>query len=116
MRDASIASEEGTSDSCTKDFSSGASVSRNSTEVTCAKFDSVSDFNTESHIDHDEKKSSEKSIEINVPNQPSYIPSQVRRFTRSIKGIPPTRYGSVTSHQVNVYDEPRRKVEFVYYL
>ena len=43
---ASIASEEGTSDSCTKDCSSGTSASKNPTEVTNVKFDSVSDFNT----------------------------------------------------------------------
>ena len=104
------------SDSCTKNCSSGTSASKNPTEVTNAKFDSVSDFNTESHIDHDEKQSSDKSIEIDVPNEPSYIPPQVRRSTRSTKGIPPTRYGSFTSHQVNVHDEPGRRVEFVYYL
>ena len=90
---ASIASEEGTSDSCTKDCSSGNSASMNPTEVTCAKFDSVSDFNTESHIDHNKKQSSEKSIEIDIPNEPSYIPPQVRRSTRFTKGIPPIRYG-----------------------
>ena len=46
------------SDSCTKDCSSGTSASKNPTEVTNVKFDSVSDFNTESRIDHDEKQSS----------------------------------------------------------
>ena len=51
---ASIASEEGTSDSCTNDCSSGTSARKNLTEVTSFKFDSVSDFSTESHIDHDE--------------------------------------------------------------
>ena len=30
--------------------------------------------------------------------------------------MPPTRYGSVVSHQVNVLDEPGRKVEFVYWV
>ena len=96
-----IASEEGTSDSCTKDCSSGTSASKNPTDVTNVKFQSVSDFNTESHIDHDEKQSSDKSIEINVPDEPSYTPPKVRRSTRSTKGIPPTRYGPVISHKVN---------------
>ena len=54
---ASISSEEGTSDSCTTDCSSGTSASKNPTEVPNVKFDSVSDFNTESHVDHDEKQS-----------------------------------------------------------
>ena len=97
-----IASEEGTSDSCTKDCSSGTSASKNPTEVTNVKFDSVSDFNTESHIDHEEKQSSDKSIEINVPDEPSYTPPKVQKSSRSTKGILPTRYGSVTSHKVNV--------------
>ena len=48
------------------------------------------------------KQSSDKSIEINVPDEPSYTPPRVRRSTRSTKGIPPTRYGSVTSHKVNL--------------
>ena len=49
---ASIATEEGTSDSCTKDCSFGTSASKIPTEVTNVKFDYVSDSNTESHIDH----------------------------------------------------------------
>ena len=61
---ASIASEEGTSESCTKDCSSGTSASKNPTEVTCAKFDSVSDFNTESHIDHDERSQVERLLKL----------------------------------------------------
>ena len=102
---ASIVTEEGTSDSCTKDCSSGTSASKIPTEVTNVKFDSVSDSNTESHIDHDKMQSSEKSIEHVVPSEPvetSHSPPKVRRSTRSTKGIPPTRYGSVTSHKVNV--------------
>ena len=57
---------------------------------------------TESHFDHDEKQPCEKSIENIVPDEPSYTPPKVRRSTRSTKGIPPTRYGSVTSNKVNV--------------
>ena len=70
-------------------------------QVTNVKFDSVSDLNTESYIDHDEKQSYENSIENVVPGEPSYTP-KVRRSTRSTKGIPPTRYGSITSHKVSV--------------
>ena len=40
--------------------------------------------------------------EVNEPSEPSPSPIQVRRSTRSTKGIPPTRYGSVTSHKVGV--------------
>ena len=68
-----------------------------------AKFDSVSDFKVdESHIDHDKVQSIEKSIETEVPSETSESPPKVRRSTRTTKGIPPTRYGSVTSHKVNV--------------
>ena len=49
----SKATEEGTSDSCTKECSSDTSASKIPTEVTNVKFDSVSDSNTESHTDHD---------------------------------------------------------------
>ena len=102
---ASIVTEEGTSDSCTKDCSSGISASKFPTEVTNVKFDSVSDSNTESHSDHDKLQSCKNSIEHIVPSEPveiSHSPPKVRRSTRSTKGIPPTRYGSVTSHKVNV--------------
>ena len=102
---ASIATEKGTSDSCTKDCSSGTFASKIPTEVTNVKFDSVSVSNTESHIDHGKMQSSEKSIEHIVPSKPveiSHPPLKVRRSTISTKGIPPTRYGSVTSHKVNV--------------
>ena len=71
-----------------------------------AKFDSVSDSKIdESHIDHDKMQSIEKSIEAEVlsePSEPIESPPKVRRSTRTTKGIPPTRYGSVTSHKVNV--------------
>ena len=74
-----------------------------------AKFDFVSDSKVdESHIDHDKVQSIEKSIVNEVPVEPSKSskpiesPPKVRRSTRTTKGIPPTRYGSVTSHKVNV--------------
>ena len=80
-----------------------------------AKFDSVSDSKVdESHIDHDKVQSIEKSIVNEVPVEPSESskpiesPPKVRRSTRSTKGIPPTRYGSVTSHKVNA---SKRKLE-----
>ena len=55
----------------------------------------------------DRMQSIEKSIVTEVPVEPSESskpiesPPKVRRLTRSTKGIPPTRYGSVTSHKVN---------------
>ena len=67
---ANIVTEEGTSDNCTKDCSSGTSASKIPTEVTNAKIDSVSDCNTESHIDHDKLQSNEKSIGHVVPSKP----------------------------------------------
>ena len=69
-----------------------------------AKFDSVSKVD-ESHIDHDKVQSIEKSIVTEVPVEPSESskpiesPPQVRS-ARSNKGIPPTRYGSITSHVI----------------
>ena len=97
---ADLVTEEGTSDDSTKDCSSGTSASKIPTEDTHAKFQSVSDINTESQVDYGNLQSSEIS---NVePNEPSTSPVKLRRFTRSTKGIPPTRYGSVTSHMVNV--------------
>ena len=53
--------EEGTSDDSTKDCSSGTSASKIPTEVTHVKFDSVSDINTESQVDHGNLQSSEIS-------------------------------------------------------
>ena len=50
-------------------------------------------------------QSIEKSIEAEVlsePSEPIESLPKVRRSTRTTKGIPPTRYGSVTSHKVNV--------------
>ena len=73
-----------------------------------AKFDSVSDSKVdESHIDHNKVQSIEKSIVNEVPVEPSESskpiesPPKVRRSARSNKGIPPTRYRSITSHKVS---------------
>ena len=67
-----------------------------------AKIDSVPDFKVdEPHVDHGKMQSIEKSIVTEVPVEPSESskpiesPPKVRRSTRSTKGIPPTRYGSV---------------------
>ena len=49
---ADLVTEEGTSDDSTKDCSSGTSASKIPTEVTHVKFDSVSDINTESQVEH----------------------------------------------------------------
>ena len=137
---ADLISEEGTSDDSTKDCSSGTSASKIPTEVTHVKFDSVSDINTESQVDHGNIQFSEFSnieeasplsdregalncdtvpsakAEAIEPSELSPSPVKVRRSTRSTRGIPPTRYGSIVSHQVNVQDEPGRKVEFGYWV
>ena len=140
---ADLVSEVGISEDSTKDCSSGTSASKIPTEVTHVKFDSVSDFNTESQVDHGNMQFSAYSNieepsplsnregtlncdtvpsakaednEPSEPSEPSPSPFQVRRSTRSTRGMPPTRYGSVVSHQVNVLDEPGRKVEFVYWV
>ena len=75
----------------------------------------VSDINTESEVDHGNLQSSENSIDHVEPSVPSPSPVKVRRSTRSTKGIPPNRYGSVTSHQVNVHDVRSKRIEFIYY-
>ena len=41
-------------------------------------------------------------LEPSEPVETTHSPPKVRRSTRSTKGIPPTRYGSVASHRVNV--------------
>ena len=94
---ASIASEEWTSDSCTKDCSSGTSASKNPTEVTNVKFDSVSDFNTESHIYYDEKQSSDKSIEVDVLDEPSYIPPKSEGLLGPLKAFHQLDMGQLLS-------------------
>ena len=102
---ANIAIEEGTSNSGTEDCSSGTSASKSPTEVTNVKFNSVPDVKTEPHIDHDKMQSGEKTIDAIEPSEPlrtTHSQPKVRGSTRSTKGIPPTRYGSVTSHKMNV--------------
>ena len=42
--------------------------------------------------------------EANEPSELSPSPIQVRRSTRSTRGMPPNRYWSVVSYQVNVLD------------
>ena len=113
---AGLVTEEGTSVDCTKDCSSGTSASKIPTEVTNAKFDFISGINIESLIDHDNLQSSDISNNDIEPSEPSPSPVRLRRSTRSTKGIPPTRYGSGTFHQVSVHDVPGRKVEFIYYV
>ena len=103
----SLVTEEGTSVDCIKDCSSGTSASKIPTKVTNAKLDSVSGINTESLVDHANLQSCD-----NEPSEPSPSPVRLRRSTRSTKGIPPTRYGSITSHQLSIHDIPGRKVEF----
>ena len=123
---ADFVSEQGISEGSTKDCSSSTSASKIPTEVTHVKFDSVSDINTESQVDHGNMQFSEYSdiddpsllpdregtlncytvpsakAEAREPSEPSPSPIQVRRSTRFTKGIPPVRYGSVTSHKVGV--------------
>ena len=122
---ANFISDLGISEDSTKDCSSGTSASKIPTEDTNVKFDSVSDINTgESPVDHDNMQISEcPNIEMSSPlsqregtldcdtvpsakaevselSEPSPSPIQVRRSTRSTKGEPPIRYGSVVSHRV----------------
>ena len=58
---ANLVSEMGISEDSTKDCSSGTSASKIPTEVTHVKFDSVSDINTESPVDHGNMQISECS-------------------------------------------------------
>ena len=99
---AGLVTEEGTSVDCTKDCSSGTSASKIPTKVTNAKLDSVSGINTESLVDHDNLQSSDISTNHVEPSKPYPSPVSLRRSTRSTKGIPPTSYGSIVSHMVNV--------------
>ena len=124
---ADFISDLGISEDSTKDCSSGTSASKIPTEVTHVKFDSVSDINTETQVDHDNMLSNDYSdikdpsplperegtvhgdtvpsakAEVNEPSEPSPSPIQVRRSTRTTKGIPPIRYRSVTSHRVGAH-------------
>ena len=106
---ADLITEGGTSDDSTKDCSSGTSVSKIPTEVTHVKYDSVSDTNTESKVDHGNLQSSEiRNIE---PSEPSPSPVRLRRSTRSTRGMPPTRYGSIVSHMVNAKVNNKYKID-----
>ena len=129
---ADFVSEVGISDDSTKDCSSGTSASKIPTESTHVKFDSVSGMNTESPDDHGNLQISEypnessllsqregtlecdtvpsAKTEVNEPSEPSPPHIQVRRSTRSTRGMPPTRYGSIVSHQVTTFDDPSREV------
>ena len=43
--------------------------------------------------------------EANEPSEPDTSPIQVRRSTRSTKGKPPLRYGSIVSHGVKAHSK-----------
>ena len=43
--------------------------------------------------------------EANELNEPGTSPIRVRRSTRSTKGKPPNRYGSVVSHRVSAHSK-----------
>ena len=126
---ADFVSEVGISDDRTKDCSSGTSASRIPTEDTHVKFDSVSDINTETPVDHGNMQISEcpeiqessplpqrggtleydtvpsVKAEANEPDEPDTSPIQVRRSTRSTRGKPPNRYGSIVSHRVSAHSK-----------
>ena len=67
-----LITEEGTSDDSTKDCSSGTSASKIPTEVTHVKFDSVSDINTESQVDHGNLSQVKFQI-LNLVNQVPHL-------------------------------------------
>ena len=121
---ADFTSDLGISIDSTKDCSSGTSDSKIPTEVTHVKFDSVSGINTETTVYHDnvqfnsnikdpspllEREGTSNQddtvpsvkAEVSELGEPNPSPIQVRRSTRTTKGIPPLRYGSVTSHRVS---------------
>ena len=122
-------SDMGTSRDSTKDCSSGTSASKIPTEVTSVKIDSVSDKMSESPVDPDNVQNSEcPTFEMSLPlpqregtlesdtvpsvkakaikpSEPDTSPIQVRRSTRSIKGKPPLRYGSIVSHSAKVHSK-----------
>ena len=126
---ADFISDLGISEDSTKDCSSGTSASKIPTEDTSVKFDSVSDKISESPVDHDNMQISDCSnsemflplpqregtlecdtvpsvkAEANKPSEPDTSPIQVRRSTRSTKGKPPLRYGSIVSHGVKAHSK-----------
>ena len=126
---ADFISDQGTSEDSTKDCSSGTSASKIPTEVTSVKFDSVSDKMSESPVDPDNMQISEcPNFEMSLPlpqregtlecdtvpsvkakaikpSEPDTSPIQVRRSTRSTKGKPPLRYGSIISHSAKAHSK-----------
>ena len=124
---ADFISDLGISEDSTKDCFSGTSASNIPTEDTHVKFDSVSDKIPESPVDHGNMQISEcpdseislplpqregtldcdtvpsVKAEANEPSEPGSSPIQVRRSTRSTKGKPPLRYGSIVSHGVKAH-------------
>ena len=126
---ADFISDMGTSRDSTKDCSSGTSASKTPTEVTSVKIDSVSDKMSESPVDPDNLQNSESlnfemsfslpqregTLESDTvpsdkakaikPSEPDTSPIQVRRSTRSTKGKPPLRYGSIISHSAKVHSK-----------
>ena len=126
---ADFISDMGTSRDSTKDCSSGTSASKTPTEVTSVKIDSVSDKMSESPVDPDNLQNSESlnfemsfslpqregtlesdtvpsdKAEAIKPSEPDTSPIQVRRSTRSTKGKPPLRYGSIISHSAKVHSK-----------
>ena len=124
---ADFISDLGISEDSTKDCSSGTSASKIPTEDTHVKFDSVLDIHTESPVDHGNMQNSEcaniessplpqrevtldcdtvpsakaEANELSDLSESSPSPIQVRRSTRTTKGKPPIRYGSVVSHRVD---------------
>ena len=127
---ADFISDMGTSRDSTKDCSSGTSASKTPTEVTSVKIDSVSDKVSESPVDPDNLQNSESlnfemsfslpqregtskqddtvpsdKAEAIKPSEPDTSTIQVRRSTRSTKGKPPLRYGSIISHSAKVHSK-----------
>ena len=51
--------------------------------------------------------------EANELSKPSSSPIQVRRSTRSTKGKPPNRYGSVVSHRVSAHSKFGKWLNFI---
>ena len=99
-----MTTEEGTQDSYTEECSSGTSASKNPTDVTNVKLDSVSDIKLNFKLIMIKCSQVRRLlIQLNLVNLfETHSPPEVRRSTRSTKGIPSTRYGPVTSHMVNI--------------
>ena len=126
---ADFISDMGTSRDSTKDCSSGTSASKIPTEVTSVKIDSVSDKMSESPVDPDNLQNSEcLNFEMSLPlpqregtlesdtvpsdkakaikpSEPDTSSIKVRRSTRSTKGKPPLRYGSIVSHSAKAHSK-----------